>query len=720
MNITPRGQFAIKVASAMTIAYAVALWMNWDKAMWAAFAVAMISLETVGQSLQKGALRMAGTFLGVAVAFVLLGLFAQDRWHFMAALTLYVGFCTYMMMGPRRQYFWHVAGFVCAIVAFGAGPTVEASFDLATLRAQQTGLGILAFGLVAMLVWPSHSGDHFRQVAQNHANAEVELLRGYVELFYGGGDANACRQSRQVRNQHRGRLSQLQDAAEMDSYTIWESRLAWRRYQLSIDQYQERLERWRQSFPEVQSMELDRWFPGIGSLLDELVWRVDAIAAMHRGEMPNRRAGSIALQVASSNIDELSHFERAAVEVARSRLLALEQATRRMFHAAESALGRAEPASASCLETEGAVGAWLDPDRLIAVIRIVIVVWLAYLTFVLVPDLPGGLTFVTAAIPLGMVFAASPQLPAKALMIPVLGSLAFSGAVYLLVMPHLSSFMTLGPLIFIVSFAICFVFWKPQHTVARLLGLAIFAMVTGITNDQSYSFVGFASTSLMWVLLLLLFLVSAYWPVRMTPEAALLRLFRRFVRSAMYLLETLRWEGGAPPTRLHMLRCELHRQELASIPGKLRAWQRFIPPTALPAECNSNLTSVIDSLEELAFRIDDVRDARSRPQAAIVVERLLGDLRGWRVSIQENVGRLVSADYRREIAERRAFSEALKALEASIERELKDAPESELNAELRANLYRFLGALRDVGHAVGDVARAGLSIDWTRLREPRF
>ncbi len=67
-----RAREAIKIALAMTLAYAVALSMDWDKPMWAGIVVAMVSLSTVGQSLSKGALRMAGTLLAAAFSLTLL------------------------------------------------------------------------------------------------------------------------------------------------------------------------------------------------------------------------------------------------------------------------------------------------------------------------------------------------------------------------------------------------------------------------------------------------------------------------------------------------------------------------------------------------------------------------------------------------------------------------------------------------------------------------
>ena len=47
----------------MAIAYGIALYMDWEKPYWAGFAVAFVSLATVGQSLNKAALRMLGTIV---------------------------------------------------------------------------------------------------------------------------------------------------------------------------------------------------------------------------------------------------------------------------------------------------------------------------------------------------------------------------------------------------------------------------------------------------------------------------------------------------------------------------------------------------------------------------------------------------------------------------------------------------------------------------------
>jgi uncharacterized membrane protein YccC len=155
--LSRRAKEAIKAGLAMAIAFGVALWMGWDKPYWSGFAVVAVSLSTVGQSLNKGAMRMLGSLLAAAVALILLAIFPQDRWLAMIALSIYLAVFTYMMTGKTRQYFWFVGAFVCLIIMVESGPESGSAFLVAVERAQETGLGILVYGLIAAFLWPQSS-----------------------------------------------------------------------------------------------------------------------------------------------------------------------------------------------------------------------------------------------------------------------------------------------------------------------------------------------------------------------------------------------------------------------------------------------------------------------------------------------------------------------------------------------------------------------------------
>jgi len=174
--VSRRAKEAIKTALAMTLAYGIALSQGWEKPMWAGFAVAFVSLGTVGQSIDKATLRMVGTFAAAAVAFVLLGCFAQDRWTFLLALSAWVGYCTYRIGGSRYPYAWQATAFVTVIVSLEAGFDAANAFRVATLRIQETGLGVLVYSLVSLLVWPVNAGPKMQVAAVALVEAEKELF----------------------------------------------------------------------------------------------------------------------------------------------------------------------------------------------------------------------------------------------------------------------------------------------------------------------------------------------------------------------------------------------------------------------------------------------------------------------------------------------------------------------------------------------------------------
>ena len=53
MILSTRSKEAIKTALAMTIAYGIALSMAWDRPFWAGLAVAVVSLSSIGQSINN-------------------------------------------------------------------------------------------------------------------------------------------------------------------------------------------------------------------------------------------------------------------------------------------------------------------------------------------------------------------------------------------------------------------------------------------------------------------------------------------------------------------------------------------------------------------------------------------------------------------------------------------------------------------------------------------
>jgi hypothetical protein len=309
---------AFKTSLALVLAYGFALWFDWDKPMWAAFAVALISLPTLEASLGKGAQRLKGTLIAVVVSLGIIALFPQDRWLFMVAQAGWLAFCTYKMLGSQHAYLWFCAGFVCSIITSNGGPDPVSAFMVATTRTLETSLGILCYALVFSLLWPERS---------------------------------------------------------------------------------------------------DGALPG-----DD-----------------DRPSEPLAL--------------------------------------AERYNQAAQVSIAYCF---------------------------AFLLVLFVPGWPGSYGFLGMVAPFAIILATTPQLPPAKLALPVALAVLFASPVYLWVMPLLSGYLELGAVIFLCSFSICYTLHTPEQGLARTFGLAFFAVVTGITNEQQYSFLVLANTVLMFSLVLVI------------------------------------------------------------------------------------------------------------------------------------------------------------------------------------------------------------------------
>ena len=230
IKLSTRTKEAIKTGLAMAIAYAIALQMDWDRPYWAAFAVGMISLAAAGASLRKGVLRISGTLVAGVAALTLIALFSQERWWFMIALSVYVGVCTYMMMGKKNPYFYQVCAFVCVIICFdGAGDPVN-SFQTAVTRIQETGMGIMVYSLVIVFLWPLNTRDELNKVILQLITAQRGLFKTYRLMMTGEGAGTDFRSQSVQTVQLLTQLEPVLDAAEADSYAVWEVRHQWRRF----------------------------------------------------------------------------------------------------------------------------------------------------------------------------------------------------------------------------------------------------------------------------------------------------------------------------------------------------------------------------------------------------------------------------------------------------------------------------------------------------------
>src|SRR5215469_9250593 len=719
--LSDRFKAAVKTALAMVLAYGVALSMDWDHAYWAGFSVAFCSLSTIGESLNKGLLRLSGTFLGGVVALTLIALFPQDRWLFLIGMTIFTGFCTYMMFGISRWYFWYVAGFSVPLLALAGGANPLNDFQTVVIRGEETALGIVSYSLVWLLIWPTSTRQAFEDAVRQLTAAHRQLTARYLSPTIGKSHAAGTEAVRRQTTQVLGRLGGLLDGAEIDSYEIWETRHAWRGLINQLSQLTSTSERWRQSFAEVRELDRERLMPELPKFATELDHRFAEIERMLEGHPPERVPTSVPLNFDESGIASVSQFHQAALHLYRNHLQEIDKLTRDLFETVADIRNFTRAKVDRTYEVVPVLPSELDPERLASVARWFTGLWLAWFIALYVPDLPITVDFIVLTNSISMALCVMPQVPIAAIFLPSALGLALGGAINVLVMPHLSSFASLGLVIFGAVFWICYLFSRPTQSGFRMVTLGLLVIQLGITNEQHYNFLSIANLAIVFPLIFAVLAVATHFPVSFRAEHVFLRLLGRFFRACAYLASTLPWDPANPPTRWQRLRQVLHLGDLARVPGKLAIWGSALPAAALGKATTEQVQALIESLQALAYRMQDLIETRATPQSHGLASELLSQVRAWRVGLQDIFRDLSRRPEAADFADFRSRLDALLArLEGQIEEAVAGTDQASISTRETENSFRLLGAFRGVSEALVNFAKQAGGIDWARLREARF
>jgi hypothetical protein len=246
-------------------------------------------------------------------------------------------------------------------------------------------------------------------------------------------------------------------------------------------------------------------------------------------------------------------------------------------------------------------------------------------------------------------------------------------------------------------------------------------MVMGVANEQTYDFLGVLNLAAVLPLVCAVLAVATYFPVSFRTEHVFLRLLGRFFRACGYLASTLHWDPDNPPTRWQRLRHVLHLGDLASVPGKLAIWGSALPPAALGQSTIGQIQALVDSLQALAYRMQDLIEIRATPQSQVLARELLSQVRAWRLGLQDIFCNLSQHPEAADFADFRSRLDAmLERLEEQIEKAVAGEEQASIATRENENSIRLLGAFRGVSEELVNFARQSGGIDWARLREARF
>ena len=545
----PRLLFGIRTGLALVLAYGVSLSMDWSNPQWAGIAVMSVGLESEGATLGKGGLRLLATVGAAVAALTMIALFPQERWAFFTALSLYVAFCGYKMLGSRYGYAWRVAAYVGAIIAISPGaPDGINDFAVAVERCLENLTGVASVLLVGLVLQPARALPQLRALL-GRLGGDVAVL---LDRTPAGTGAPA-----QLRADLRGYEGMLQSAIGA-SFAIREQRHHWREVGLRLQQLASTAALWRLALEGQGERALARLNAQSAPVLESLQARLRQVGPLLIAtafQQPTPVCPPVFSPAAEHPAEDLSPADRGDLQVALAALDRIEQISGTLW--TDPGLDRPQPS---------APRAWLpDPDHLQVAVRLALGVWIAALAWFLVPDVPGGPSLV-AITTVFLVVLAFAGVKVQMILRPFLQSLAVGGLIYVFVLPQLSGFTSLAVLLFLCGLGYCLQYHKQPAN--RTLGIDFLLISLAITNQQEFNFVGYLDRCLTIYLSLGIIAFTQEVPWSSRPHRRCIRLLRR-VHGCCNTLLDLHLAPTAASSWLAQWRLAWVRRQLSAMPGQL-------------------------------------------------------------------------------------------------------------------------------------------------------
>lgn len=514
---------AFIVALSMTLAYTLAFYWQLNKPFWAGFSVVILAgLPTVGQSLQKGALRVGGTLLGGSIALCLVAALHQNHMGLLVVLSLYMAFAMYQMTGsPNLRYFYFIACVVTVIICISAAPTPHQTFDLAVSRMEETLLGIGSHMAVSLLFMQPSSYGLLTETLRDMAALHQQLARCFprTEADMAAAFGLYTRLGALLE-----RATLLLPAVEIENPTVYSERNYWKHTLYISRELAEAQRRWLGGVLALADAELHGVFSDFDKKRTDLELAVDSLDKASDDTEARLGTGQNMRADKASNADPVSpvltQAERALPDSAQPEHLNADEGA--VF--AENLRQRYAQQWSLTAELRTLFGYLLHnapipvlpplvvshasrevlfttPNRLRIPVQVLVQFWLLIPVWIFLnpPGLP-SMTFVELTLIMALLSIFAGNISPLRLLKPFSTGIACVFPLYIFVYPSISSPEVFLLLLFSGAFLVCALFPRPDQALTRNGFLLPWLSIGHFTNTPTYSFTGFANGASIMIL----------------------------------------------------------------------------------------------------------------------------------------------------------------------------------------------------------------------------
>lgn len=717
-----RIRFALVVALALVTSYAVAMSMGWPKPYWAGIAVAVCSLETVGESLFKALQRLAGTAVAIPIALTLVALFAQDRWQYALAAGLWLAFCTYRTQSPTTSYFWYCAGFYSLLLSLMSGFDSQNSFYVVVERAKETVLGIMCYSVFAVAL----SAKRGRQDFNDKVLQQIGLLRARLHSMRGAGPVAevgaAVDERRRTIGHVRAQLEELHDAASLEDFNTYERSRAWGRFISDLSTLTDELDQFESSLAAAGLSDGSEEQRRIDDALGLFEARLASVSRILKEGTDFQTAGPIAPLELNAEINAArSPFEEGGRLLREDILRSIDATTRdlenwaldlmdvRRFEPSE----RQEPRPATFLP---------NPEYVLRAITQFCMFWAVFLMFIYIPDLPGGELIVIFGGVLSIKITRQLSVNPMIVLVPILATAVLAGGAHVFIMPRLDGFIELGTMLFVGAFLLGLGLYSTKLRPIRSICFVFFIHFLQIsTANQTYSVTYVLNMVVALTILLLVLTLGEHMPISWRPQDAVRRMLRRYADSLDGLLSGLQWSSERTNSWWAWQLRNYHLSQLRFLPQEIAAWSSKIDNGLASKEQKAALVALADTLEVLSDRVTELARMRKAVAEPQFIALLRPEVAIWRTGILSVVETLRTNSASVDPAH---LSELLQnkiaRLEAAIAKAVNEGELENVSSPGIANMQRVLAAYDSVSRALIQTAMSIRNVAWERLAETRF
>ena len=154
-----------------------------------------------------------------------------------------------------------------------------------------------------------------------------------------------------------------------------------------------------------------------------------------------------------------------------------------------------------------------------------------------------------------------------------------------------------------------------------------------IQNHQFYSFAAMANAYIAIVGIFGFMYIMSYILGSPRPEKVVIGLMDRFFHSARFLMSR-RPAGRRRPAFHRRWRIAFHERQLRSMPAKVQSWARAIDGKAFPGNGPEQIQTLVTSLQNLVYRIEQFFEAGAAHEAESVADELRQEIRRWHTGLE--------------------------------------------------------------------------------------